>query len=583
VQTETGTSRVGDPYEERPWLQQYPPDVVRALPYPEQSVWDALEDTVAQYGDHDALIFQNYPMTYARVMNEAGRMSEALANAGVAKGDVVLLLLPNTPHFVITYYAVLRLGAVVAAAPPNSVGPEVEYFLADSGAKTIVTIDLLYEKIATVWESAGVKNVIVGQVTDFMPLYVRLVAPFSSRVPKPKTPVPYGPTVRHMRRFLTSGNHASARTDVGPTDVALLQYTGGTTGTPKAAMLTHRNLLVNALQMRVWFPSLRDGEETILAVIPFSHIYGLTLALNAGMLIAARTVLIAGGWSPSEIFDSIRRYRPTVFPGVPTLYVAIVNDARSRTHDLSSINICASGGAPLPVEVKRDFEELTGGHLYEAYGLTEASPLVSAQPYVGGKIGSIGLPVPDTDIQLVDPDSGGIASVGEAGELLVQGPQVMKGYWNRPEETAEVLRDGWLHTGDIARMDGDGALYIVERIKDLIITGGENIYPREVEEVLFTHPKVQEAAVVGVPHPFGGEIAKAYIVLKSGEMANKRDITDFARERLAKSKVPRAVEFREELPKSSAGKVLRRVLAEEERERAKRHPRRPRSEEQPSS
>jgi long-chain acyl-CoA synthetase len=329
-------------------------------------------------------------------------------------------------------------------------------------------------------------------------------------------------------------------------------------------MLTHRSLLANAEQMRAWFPIMKEAEETIMAVLPLSHVYGVTLALNAGLLIAARTVLIAGGWVPSEIFEAIRRFRPTVFPGVPTLFVAIVNDERSRSYDLSSIDVCVSGGAPLPLEVKRDFERITGGHLYEAYGLSEASPLVCAQPYVGGEPGSIGLPAPDTDVRLVDPDTGLAVAQGDRGEIIVRGPQVMAGYWRRPEETAAALRDGWLHTGDIAYMDEEGAFYIVDRIKDLIITGGENIYPREIEEVLFEHPKVKEAVVVGVPHSFGGEIAKAYIVLKPGETATKKDITQFAAERLAKHKVPRAVEFREELPKSAAGKVLKRILAEEE-------------------
>jgi long-chain acyl-CoA synthetase len=301
--------------------------------------------------------------------------------------------------------------------------------------------------------------------------------------------------------------------------------------------------------------------------------------MNAGLLLAARTILIAGGWVPAEIFEAIKRYRPTVFPGVPTMYVALVNDERSRSYDMSSIDVCVSGGAPLPLEVKRDFERLTGGHLYEGYGLSEASPLVSAQPSdENGKPGSIGLPVPDTECRIVDSETLEPLPLGEAGELAVRGPQVMTGYWCRPDETAAVLRDGWLLTGDIARMDEDGYFFLVDRKKDLIITGGENIYPREIEEVLFEHPKVKEAAVVGVPHPFGGEIAKAFVVLKPAETATKKDITQFAGQRLAKHKVPRAVEFRNELPKSAAGKVLRRVLAEEEVERQRSRPQRRRRE-----
>jgi long-chain acyl-CoA synthetase len=486
-----------------------------------------------------------------------------------------MLLLPNVPHFPVAYYGILKLGALVAAAPPTSVEREVENFIRDSGARVVITIDLLYYKMADVWEKCGVETVVVGTAIDFMPPWIRLAARITNKVPKPKQPVGYGGRVKTMLGFLASGRGGAAAARVRSEDVALLQYTGGTTGLPKAAMLTHGSLLSNAQQMTGWFPTLQVGKETILAVLPFFHVYGVTLVMNAGLLLAARTVLIAGGWVPTEVFESIRRYRPTIFPGVPTLYVALINDERSRKYDLSSIDVCVSGGAPLPIEVRRDFEKITGGHLYEGYGLSEASPMTHAEPYDGsGKSGSIGLPVPDTEARIINPETGECVPVGEEGELAVRGPQLMKGYWKRPEETADVLRDGWLLTGDIARMDDDGYFVIVDRKKDLIITGGENIYPREIEEVLFEHPAVKEVAVVGVPHPFGGEIAKAFIVLKPGESATKRDITQFAGQRLAKHKVPRAVEFRSELPKSAAQKVLRRVLAEEERARqaAKKKP-----------
>jgi long-chain acyl-CoA synthetase len=335
-------------------------------------------------------------------------------------------------------------------------------------------------------------------------------------------------------------------------------------------MLTHGSLLANARQMTGWFPQLKTGEETILAVLPFFHVYGVTLVMNAGLLLAATTVLVPRPMS-SEMFEAIARYRPTVFPGVPSLYVAIVNDERSKRYDLSSIDACVCGGAPLPLEVKRAFESLTGGHLYEGYGLSEASPVTHAVPHDGrGRVGSMGLPIQNTDARIVD-ELGRDVPVGSDGELLIRGPQVMKGYWRRPEETADVLSDGWLRTGDIARMDEDGWFSIVDRKKDVIITGGENIYPREVEEVLFEHPSIKEVAVVGVPHPYGGEIAKAFVVLVPGATATKKDITQFAAQRLSKYKIPRAVEFRDELPKSAAHKVLRRVLAEQELERQQSH------------
>jgi long-chain acyl-CoA synthetase len=554
-------------YDARPWLASYPRDVPPSLDYPQQSIYDLLVQTAAKHGNDAAFIFQNSTMTFGQLLKQADRLAGALNKAGVKQGDVVLALLPNVPHFPVVYYGTMKLGASLAAMPPTSVAREIENFMDDSGARIVITIDLLYDKLADVWAKRKIETVVVGTVIDFMPPWIRLAARFSKKVPKPKQPVPYGGKVQTMRGFLATGRDVPAAV-VHPDDVALLQYTGGTTGLPKAAMLTHRSLLANAHQMRGWFPTLREGKETILAVLPFFHVYGVTLVMNAGLLLAARTVLIAGGWVPAEVFESIRRYRPTVFPGVPTLYVALVNDERSRKYDLSSIDICVSGGAPLPIEVRRDFEKITGGHLYEGYGLSEASPLTHAQPHDGsGKPGSIGLPMPDTVARIVDPETGACVPIGAEGELTVRGPQVMKGYWRRAEDTTEALRGGWLHTGDIARMDADGFFTIVDRKKDLIITGGENIYPREIEEVLFEHPAIKEVAVVGVPHPFGGEIAKAFVVLKLGEQATKKDITQFAAQRLAKHKVPRAVEFREELPKSAAQKVLRRVLAEEERAR----------------
>lgn len=535
-----------------------------------------------EYADHDAYVFLDTPMSYERVLALSDRMARALAASGVGRGDVVLFVLPNSPHFPIAYFGTLKLGAAVAAAPPVSVPREIEFLIRDSGARTIVTLDILYDKILGTWENAGVETVIVGSIGDFLPLHKRALGRLMKKIPVPVAPVPYGERVKHMQDFLRSARGQPPANAATPHDIAVLQYTGGTTGMPKAAMLTHANLLVNAQQMRAWFPPLRDGEETILAVLPLFHVYGMTLVLNAALILAARTVLIPN-WTPSLVFDAIRVYRPTIFPGVPTLYVAFVNDERSRVYDVSSIEYCVCGGAPLPVEVKREFELLTGGRLFEGYGLSEASPLVSAQPYTGaGEAGSVGLPVASTDISIVDAESGQPVPLGQSGELLVRGPQVMAGYWHRPDETADVLTEGWLRTGDIARMDKQGFLFIVDRSKDLIITGGENVYPREIEEVLFEHPRIKEAAVVGVPHPFGGEVAKAFIVAKPGEDLTKNEVIGFARERLAKHKVPRAVEFRTELPKSSSGKVLRRVLSDEEKERAQKRSGRHRGHVQPS-
>ncbi|MGH2442175.1 MAG: long-chain-fatty-acid--CoA ligase, partial [Chloroflexota bacterium] len=508
-------------------------------------------------------------MSFNRLKLLAERMSGALASrAGVKQGDVVACLLPNVPHFPVLYYALARLGAALAPMPPNSVGREIQVMLSDTGTRTLVTLDLLYDRVANTWQGCGVETVIVGTVIDFMPLPVRLLARLTKKAPKPAIPVPYSERVLPMSSLL---RHAAVpqRARVKTSDVALLQFTGGTTGTPKAAMLTHASLLANARQMRSWFPSLRDGEETLLAVLPFFHVYGVTLVMNAAMLLAARTVLVPRP-VVQDMLDAIRTYQPTIFPGVPTIYVAITGDPRSRHYDLSSIDVCVCGGAPLPIDVKRDFEHLTGGRLYEGYGLSEASPVTHAEPCNRqSKPGSIGLPLPDTEVRIVD-ESGSAVPVGQVGELVIRGPQVMKGYLNRAEETAEVLVDGWLRTGDLARMDDEGWFFIVDRKKDLIITGAHNIYPREIEDVLLQHDSIHEVAVVGVPHPYGGEVAKAFIVLKPGREATKSQILAFARERLARHKVPRAIEFRDELPKSHVQKTLRRVLAQEERERQAR-------------
>jgi long-chain acyl-CoA synthetase len=353
---------------------------------------------------------------------------------------------------------------------------------------------------------------------------------------------------------------------VSPADTAILQYTGGTTGVPKGAILTHRNLVVNAVQCRAWLMIRNEGVDRILAVLPFFHVYGLTAAMNFSVLIAAEMILLPK-FHTTEVLDSIAKYRPTFFPGIQAMFLAISNHPRIHKYDLTSIKAAISGAGPLMREVQERFEQLTGARIVEGYGLSEASPITNANPFFGRrKIGSIGLPWPDTEAKIVDIETGEkILPVGEAGELVVRGPQVMKGYWNMPEETALALRHGWLHTGDIARMDEEGYFYIVGRIKDMIKTMGENVYPREVEEVLYTHPKVKEAVVVGLAHEkFLGEKVKAYVVLKEGQQASADELIQYCRERLSKFKVPKEIEFRDQLPKTLVGKVLRRVLKDEE-------------------
>ena len=589
---------------ERPWLESYPADVPKTIDYPKTSIGRLLDEVAAAYPTADAVVFEGETMSWREVQRLALRFSVALHNLGIRKGDRVVVLLPNVPHYVICYYAILKLGGVVVAVNPLFTDAEIEAHIRRTNASVVITLDLLYEKIDSRWESAGVKHVVVGNALDLMAVRVRMAAGVVVRLdawatrldrinrylgqaatsglkaleelhhdlrrirdaPNPKAPIPYGHSVQRFRDVLTSATRAEIEVEVQSNDLAALLYTTGTTGTPKAAMLSHENLIANAYQMRFWFPEFELGQETILAVLPFFHAYGLTLVMNAGLALAARSVLIPRVVM-TDILEAVQDWKPTALPGVPALFVSIVNSDRSKNYDLHSVRVCVSGGAPLPVEIAERFHAITGGHLYEGYGLTEASPLTHAQPYdQSAPAGSIGLPVADTDAKLVDEDGVKVPG-GQPGELLVRGPQVMLGYWDEPAETAAVLKDRWLHTGDVARMDEHGFFFIVDRKKDLIITGGENIAPREIEEALYRHPQVSEVAVAGVPHSTGGEIAKAFVVLKPGETITESEMKRWLGQQLAHYKVPREIEFRSELPKSPMGKILRRPLVEEERQK----------------
>jgi long-chain acyl-CoA synthetase len=422
------------------------------------------------------------------------------------------------------------------------------------------------ERVKAVRRSVPIREVIVTSVLDELAGLKRVLAPYTRKGKAVSAQIGKDEPVKRWREVLASSPGPVEEVEVDPDDVALLQYTGGTTGLSKGVMLTHTNLNANAAQINAWLPDLEPGREVILAVLPFFHSYGMTTCLTLGMRIGAAIVLLPR-FELKRVFDAIDKYRPTVFPGVPTMYVAINNSPDATKHDLSSIKACVSGAAPLPLEVSEEFERLSGGRLVEGYGLTEASPVTHANPVYGKrKIGTIGLPLPNTVARVLDPeDLTRTMPVGEKGELAVKGPQVMKGYWNRQDETAAVLLDGgWLLTGDMATMDEEGYFAIVDRKKDLIIAGGYNIYPREVEEVLYEHPKIKEACVAGVPHAYMGEVVKAYVVLRDGAEATSDELRTWAKERLASYKVPREIEIRDELPKTMIGKVLRRKLVEEE-------------------
>jgi long-chain acyl-CoA synthetase len=552
-------------YAERPWTKFYEPGVPASINYPEITLGGVLAQTASKFPSHTALLFYGKKITFSELGQLANRFSRALTGLGVIKGDRVALMLPNIPQMVIAYYGTLRTGAIAVSTNPLYHEHELEVQLKDSGAETLVALDMFYPVIAHVLPRTSVKNLILCGIKDYLPFPKNLLYPIKAKIEKQWVNVKRAAPIYDFLDLIKRKSGAPVETVVSPDDTALLQYTGGTTGIPKGAVLTHRNLVANAVHNRAWLTLRHEGQERVLAVIPFFHVYGMTTAMNLGILIGAELVLIPK-FHTKEVLKFIARYRPTIFPGIQAMYLAIANYAKIHKYDLTSIKAAISGAGPLMHEVQERFEHLTKARIVEGYGLSEASPVTHCNPIFGErKPGSIGLPFPDTEARIVDIETGmKDLPVGEAGELVVKGPQVMKGYWNRPAETAYALRGGWLHTGDIAKMDEDGYFYIVDRIKDMIKTVGENVYPREVEEVLFMHPKVKDAVVIGLPQEFMGEEIKAYVVLKEGETATAEEIIQFCREQLSKFKVPKEVEFRKELPKTLVGKVLRRVLRDEE-------------------
>ncbi|CAA9566389.1 MAG: Long-chain-fatty-acid--CoA ligase, partial [uncultured Thermomicrobiales bacterium] len=547
--TASGTTRMG--VEERgtgagaagaaPWLSSYQQGVPTAIDYPPLTLPGLFDQAVARYADRPAIVYFGRTVLYRELDRLAAQFANRLRAFGLQRGDRVLVILPNVPQFPIAHFGTLRAGGVVAAISPLLVEREIEALARDAGARIAVVLDAFWDKVAPLRERGVLDRVIVATPDEFLPPHLRLLYPL--RAGKPPA-APDEPTrgIYRFRRLLTGADDRAPHAGVNPEDVATFQYTGGTTGLPKAAMLSHGALVANARQVLAWVSGLRPGEETVLSILPFFHAYGATLCLHLATLLGAKQLLLPR-FDTREVLGAIKKGRPTVFPGVPMMYVSLLAATRDRAAEarsLSSIRYCISGAAALPVEVRAEFERLTGASLVEGYGLSEASPVTHCNPLDGrARSGSIGLPFPDTEVCLADPATGEPLPLapGTRGELLIRGPQVMKGYWQRPEETAETLRGGWLHTGDIVTMDADGFFAIVDRKKDVIITGGENIYPREIEEVLYAHPQIQETVVVGVPHPVAGQAVKAFIVPRLGEGLTRRDVLQWCLARLAKYKV----------------------------------------------
>lgn len=551
--------------ELRPWLRHYEPGVPKTIVYPARPLQHLLDDAAERYPDRPAVTFFGRDLTYKTLRDLADRFAGGLQALGLQPGERVSLHLPNCPQFVIAYYGTLKAGGVVVPFNPLYVEREIAGQLADCGASIAVTLDLFAGRVMAAKAGSRLAHVIVTRINEFFPAPLRMLYPLRAGRHGEWPRITLDATT-HPFNAVTAGAPLAVQADQRSADTAVLLYTGGTTGTPKAAMLTHGNLVANAYQSAHWYVTPPDATGTTVGVLPLFHSYAMTVVMNGTLLRGGRMVLLPR-FEAKAVLKVIARYRPDQLPGVPTLYNALASHPAVGRYDLSSVRACISGAAALPAEVQSRFERVTGGSLVEGYGLTEASPVTHVNPLAGlRKPGSIGIPVPDTDARIVDIEGGTITlPIGEAGELAIRGPQVMAGYWNKLAETAESLRDEWLFTGDVARMDEDGFFYIVDRKKEMLITGGLNVYPREVEEVLFAHPAVLEAALVGVPDPHKGEVGKAFVVLQPGAQATTEEILAHCRAHLAPYKIPKGIEFRESLPKSLIGKVLRRVLAEEAR------------------
>ncbi|ANU25686.1 AMP-binding protein [Planococcus versutus] len=551
---------------EKPWLAHYPPEIPHTLTYPKMPVQQFLTSAYETYPKKTAIHFMGKELSYEELYESSMKFANYLQKLGIQKGDRVSIMLPNCPQAVISFYGVLYAGGIVVMTNPLYTEREVAYQMKDSGAKAIIGLDILFPRISKVIKETQLENVIITGIKDYLSFPKNLVYPFIQKKQ-------YGMTVkvehRGINHLFTEVMKISQPTVVETPfdfeeDLALLQYTGGTTGSPKGVMLTHKNLISNATMCDSWLYKCKKGEETIMGIIPLFHVYGLTTVLILSVMLGDKMVLLPK-FDPETALKTIDKQKPTLFPGAPTLYIGLMNHPDIAKYDLSSIEACLSGSAPLPVEVQEKFEALTGGKLVEGYGLTETGPVTHSNLVWGERTkGSVGMPYPDTNCKIFQTGTTIPIPNGEIGEIAIQGPQVMKGYWNKPEETAATIVDGWLLTGDLGYMDDEGHFFIVDRKKDMIIAGGFNIYPREIEEVLYEHEAIQECVVAGIPDPYRGETVKAYIVLKEGYTVTEEELNAYCREQLASFKVPRVYEFRKELPKTAIGKILRRSLVDEE-------------------
>lgn len=555
--------------ERRIWHEAYDTGVSPELAFEEVTLTDNLDRAAREFGQRPAVIFGNGTMTYAELKDQVERLATALVRFGVEPGTRVAIHMPNLPQFVISYYGVLQAGAIATPTNPLYTSREIEHQWNDAGADVAIVADYLFaSRIAPIQHKLPTKHYIVASIPEYLRFPLNILAPFKLRRQDPPLLATVTPST-NIHRFRALIKRTNPMPPVTPSDVdavATLLYTGGTTGLSKGAMLTHRNLSCNVQQLNAWTGSLEPGREIILTMLPLFHSYGLTVAMNLGIAMAAALVLIPNPRDIPAIIKAIAKHRVTLAPAVPATYSAIIHHPDVAKFDVSSVKVCNSGSAPLPVEVLERFENLTGGKITEGFGLTETSPVTHSNPILGTrKVGSIGVPLPGTDAKIVDADEGTRElPPNEVGELILMGPQVMLGYWKSPDATKGMIRAGWLYTGDLARMDEDGFFFIEGRKKDMIICSGYNVYPDEIDRVLMAHPAVLEAGTIGLPDEQRGETIKSFVVLRAGAQGTESELIDHCRDNLAVYKVPRAIEFRSELPKSSVLKILRRELRAEE-------------------
>ena len=559
-------------YQSKPWLKSYEKGVPETIRYEEICMPDILDRTAKQFPEKTALIFQGFTLSFRQLKDMVDRFAACLTAFGVKQGDAVALLLPNVIPCVAAYFAILKIGAISVMNNPLYSDPELDHQFNDSGAKVLVTLDLLGNRMIDLRPKTKIKQIVYTSIGDYLPFPKNLLFPLVAKKKKLAADVKAATDVFKWKDCIAKYAPNPPAVKIGFEDVAMYQYTGGTTGVSKGVMLTHANLSKQVQQLKAWFPAFNKGTEIMLGALPYFHVFGLSVSMNFSIHMGFAQVLVPRP-QPEPLLESIRNFRPTFAPLVPTMYIGMLNHPDLKKTDMSCIKGAFSGSAPLPVEVIHDFEKATGAVIVEGFGMTETTPVTHVNPFHGGarKVGSIGVPISDTLCRIVDLEDGvKDMPIGERGELIVKGPQIMKGYRGMPAETANTLKDGWIYTGDIATMDEDGYFYIVDRKKDMIISGGFNVYPRDIDEIYYDHPKVQEACSIGIPDPKRGENVKLFIVLKEGETATQEEMIEFGKTKLAAFKLPTEVEFRKELPKTNVGKILRKQLKADEMEKRKK-------------